>query len=215
LTAISRRLMLISRTARDHSMRTTKRAITWCCIAASLFVFSTAAFALDPVTLIVLRMLRDQVLSSTLEAGITSARLNAAPAAAPALPNGSITDAQLRGLVDEGFVYLSAGQRDEVYSSMQRLLADPRYAQARPFIIEEFARKAAAARVAHERLSHLSPTEQKEVALRTVAEYRQLPPDEGAQLLSLLRAGTAPIPRELNELILAAVADSPNDTEVH
>ena len=41
-------------------MPTTKRVIPRCCIAALLLVFSTAALALDPVTLIVLRMLRDQ-----------------------------------------------------------------------------------------------------------------------------------------------------------
>jgi hypothetical protein len=47
--------------------------------------------------------------------------------------------------------------------------------------------------------------EKKNIALRTVEEYRKLPPDEAAALLGVLRAGTAPIPRELNDLILAGV----------
>lgn len=178
------------------------------CAAMLLLSFCSDAIALDPITLGVLRLLRDQVLSSTVEAGVASATTSAPPRSAPGISMGSVpTNEQLRGLVDEGFVYLTPAQRDELYASMQKLLADPRYASARPLIVEEFARKAAAARMAHERLSKLSPEEQKQVALRTVQEYQQMPPEEAAQMLTVLRARTAPIPRELNDLILAGLAE--------
>lgn len=179
------------------------------CVAALLFSFCSSALAFDPVTLIVLRLLRDKVLSSAVEAGVTSAMANA-NASSPSdtgYPMGSPpANEQLRRLIDEGFVYLTPAQRDELYASMRKLLADPRYMSARPLIVEEFTRKAAAARMAHERLAKLSPEEKKEVALRTVQEYQQMPPEEAAQMLTVLRAGTAPIPRELNDLILAGLA---------
>ncbi len=176
------------------------------CAAASLF-FSCSALALDPVTLGVLRLLRDHVLSSTVEAGVTGATTKRALPGGAASSTGVPTNEQLKRLVDEGFVYLTSAQRDELCASMQRLLADPRYASARPLIVEEFARKAAAARMAHEQLSNLTAEEKKEVATRTVQEYRQMPPQEAAHMLEVLRAGTAPIPRELNELILAGLAE--------
>ena len=70
-------------------------------------------------------------------------------------------------------------------------------------IIQELAEKAAAVRGAHERLSALTLAEKQAIAVDARAEYERLTPDAREQLLQLLQSRTTPIPRDLNELILA------------
>jgi hypothetical protein len=100
-------------------------------------------------------------------------------------------------------VHLTAAQRAEIHASLMRMLADPKNALARPLIIEELAKKASAVRGAHERLSTLTVSEQRAIAADARAEYERLPAQEREQMLQLLQARVAPIPRELNDLILA------------
>lgn len=166
------------------------------------------AHAADPVTLLLLRMLRDQAVSSGVETAVD--RAQAAPKAAlPPVPEGyGISGEQLRTLIDTGFVHLAPAQRAEIYRSVIQMLADPKNAAARPLIIEELALKASAVRAAHERLAALSPAEKQAVAADLRSEYERLPADERAQLLRVLQAGVVPIPRDLGELILAEMARS-------
>ena len=63
-----------------------------------------------------------------------------------------------------------------------------------------------AVRSAHERLAALSPAEKRAIAVDARSEYERLKPQERDQLMQLLKAGVAPIPRDLNELILAEFA---------
>jgi hypothetical protein len=126
------------------------------------------------------------------------------PATPPALVGVyGISEEQLRGLIDAGFVHLTAAQRNAVYASLTRMLADPRNALARPLIIEELAQQASAVRGAHERLAALSTAEKRAIAADARAEYERLQPKEREQLLQLLQARVAPIPQDLNDLILA------------
>ena len=161
------------------------------------------AQAAEPLTLYLLKLMRDQMISSAVESAVNQSPPVAGPPPVAAL-NGvhGVSAEQLRGLIDTGFVHLTPAQRDEVYADLTRRLADPQHALARPMIIEQLARKAAAVRAAHERLTVLTPAEKRVVAAEAGAEYERLPAAERAQLLQLLRSRVVPIPRDLNDLIL-------------
>jgi hypothetical protein len=180
-----------------------------CRRALSLLLLTAAvaapAQAAEPLTLFILKMLRDQMASAAIESAVNTAAAPAAPKPQPRALEGvhGIGDEQLRGLIDVGFVHLSPAQRDEVYTSLVRMLADPRNAAARPLIIEELARQASMVRAAHERLAALSAADKRAIALDARAEFERLPREERDRLLQLLRSGMAPMPRDLNDLILA------------
>lgn len=164
------------------------------------------AQAAEPLTLFLLKMLRDQMATSMLESAVNA--LPGPKAVAPAAPAAlagvhGVDEAQLRGLIDAGFVHLSTAQRNEIYASLTRMLADPKNALARPLIIQELAERASAVRGAHERLAALNATQKRAIVADARAEYERLPPAERDQLLQLLQARLAPIPRDLNDLMLA------------
>lgn len=171
-----------------------------------LAIWCSASFAIDPLTLILLRVLRDQVISSSAQTAIEGMQRDEQRSAIAALPQSpyDLDDRKLRTLIDEGFVYLTSAQRDEVYAGVQRALSDPKNAQMRPYIIHELALKASAVRQAHERLAGLSYAEKKTIASQARDEYEKLPPEERQQMIQVLQSGIAPIPRDLNDMILAA-----------
>ncbi len=181
------------------------RAVLFTIIAAAM---SSPARAAEPLTLFILKMLRDQVATAAIESAANAAAAPVKPR--PQLPAlegvHGISEEQLRGLIDVGFVHLSSAQRADVYASLVRMLADPRNAPARPLIIEELARQASMVRGAHERLSALSAAEKRAIAIDTRSEFERLPQDDRDKLLQLLRSGVAPMPRDLNELILAELS---------
>jgi len=163
--------------------------------------------AAEPLTLFLLKMLRDQLATSAIE---SAARAAAAPPAAPPIMPAlegihGISEEQLRGLIDVGFVHLSAAQRAKVYASLVRMLADPRNAVARPLIIEEVARQASMVRGVHERLSALSAAEKRAIAAEARPEFERLPQEDLDKLMQLLRSGVAPVPRDLNDLLIAEI----------
>ncbi len=164
--------------------------------------------AAEPLTLFILKMLRDQMATGAIESAVNAASAPATPK--PQLPalEGvyGVSEEQLRGLIDVGFVHLSSAQRADVYTSLVRMLTDPRNAAARPLIIEEVARQASMVRGAHERLSALSPAEKRAIAADARSEFERLPQDDRDKLLQLLRSCVAPMPRDLNELILAELS---------
>ena len=173
-------------------------------ITLLLATVSAPAHAADPLTLYLLKMLRDQMATSVLESAVNSMPSPAKPPVSSALVGVyGVTEEQLRMLVDAGFVHLTATQRAEIHASLMNMLADPKNALARPLIIEELALQASAVRGAHERLSTLTAAEKRVIAADARAEYERLPALERGQLLQLLQARVAPIPRDLNDLILA------------
>lgn len=166
--------------------------------------------AAEPLTMILLHVLQQQ-LGDAIERNLPEA---AAPVAPPAELNAlpgvqGVSAAQLRELIDTGFVHLTRAQRDEVFSRVMRLLEDPKLVAARPLIVQEIAEKASAARAAHERLSSLSDSQKRRIARQTGEELRRLAPAERERFIRLLEARTTPIPRDLNDLILAAAAGAP------
>ncbi len=173
--------------------------------ALLLLIWSSASFAVDPLTLILLRMMRDQIISSSAQAAIESAQQDSARSGVAVFAPSPymLDDRKLRALIDEGFVYLTPAQRDEVYAGVRRALDDPKNAALRPMLMQELAQKASAARQAHERLSNLSDGEKKTIVGQMRSEYAELPPEERLRMLQVLQSGIVPIPRDLNDMILA------------
>ena len=175
--------------------------------AAVLLVSLAAPAAADPLTLILLRILRDQVITRSLETlwDAHTAQTSAQPQPSPLipLPQPAMGDRDVRRLIDEGFVHLSSAQREEVFAGVQRILNDPEHAAARGVIVEELAMKAAAVRQVHEQLRQLSAADKQRIAEQARAEYDRLPEEERRNFVQALRDGSVPIPRDLSELILA------------
>lgn len=174
-------------------------------IGLLLLTWSSASFAVDPLTLILLRVLRDQVISHSAQTaveGMQSEDKNRKVIVPPPSPY-ALEDSKLRALIDEGFVYLTPAQRDEVYVSVQRALADPKNANLRPMIVQELALKASAVRQAIEQLNNLSENQKQTIISQAREEYLKLTPEERRLMIQVLQSGMAPIPRELNERMLA------------
>lgn len=162
--------------------------------------------AAEPLSMFLLKLLRDQVISAGIENAVTGASV---PPPAPLTNVYGITEEQLRGLIDEGFVHLTSAQRAEVYSSLTRILTDPKNALSRPLIIEELAVQASVVRGTLERLSALTIAEKHAIVADARAEYARLSEEDRGRLVQLLQARVAPIPRDLNDQILAALLISP------
>jgi len=185
-------------------------------VGAIFASFSAATLAADPLTLFLLRMLRDQLISASIEAGVEAARnrpKEESPAAAAAAPRAAppvATEGQwLKGLIDESFVHLGPQQREELHASLTKILADPKNAAARSTILAEFTRQAIAMRDAHRALSRLSPDQMKEIASEARREYERLPSEQRQQMLQVLRQGVPGMPRALNDLMLAEFSSAP------
>lgn len=170
-----------------------------------LLVWCSGSFAVEPLTLILLRVLRDQLITSSAQAVVEGVQREGDRSRVAILPPPPyvLEDRKLRMLIDEGFVHLTAAQRDEVYSGVRRGLADPKNAHLQPMILQELALKASAVRQAHERLNNLSYGEKKAIAGQAREEYTGLSSDERLQMIQVLQSGIAPIPRDLNDMILA------------
>lgn len=183
-----------------------RRLLASALLAAVSAATSATAAAADPLTLILLRMLRDQIISSSIQSAVEgtspSAPKQTEPIVIPPAPY-DLGDEKLRALINEGFVHLTAAQREEVFAGVKRALADPQHAAARPVIIQELALKASAVRQAHEHLNNLSQGDKRSIAAQAREEYEKMPEQERLQMIQVLQSGIMPIPRDLNDMILA------------
>jgi hypothetical protein len=188
-------------------MRDVMRQVRSVCVAFVIALFCTPAFSIDPLTLLLLRVLRDKVISAGIENAVERAPSpQATPPLAPALPGvpyAGFDDAQLRQLIDEGFVYLTSAQRDQVYSSLRRIMADPKNAAEIPALIADLAIKASAVRQAHEQLSMLSSAQKRRIVSEAREEYEKMPIETREQMASVLRQRLVPLPVDLTDMILA------------
>lgn len=176
------------------ALRAATLGIAFCTVAAP-------ATAVDPLTLFLLRMLRDQAITSAIESGARMAPQASRPG--PGTPYISDESQRLRYLIDESFVHLSARQRVELHASLLRMLGDPKNAEVRSDILAEFTRQAVAMRDAHRHLARLTEADMRLIAADARAEFAKLPQDERQQMLQALRQGVPGMPRELNELLIA------------
>ncbi|MGQ0524924.1 MAG: hypothetical protein ACT4P8_14845 [Betaproteobacteria bacterium] len=174
-----------------------------------LAVWPAVVHAAEPLTLILLHIIRQQIANAVENAIEQAQKERERPVVVlPRAPH-DIDDQRLRALIDEGFIHLSRTQRDEVYASAKRILASTENSAARAALVQELAMKASAVRQAHEQLSALSSAEKRALAIEARGEYQKLPPDERQQMVQVLQAGIVPLPRDLNEMILAEFSSVP------
>jgi hypothetical protein len=186
------------------------------CLICVLLLFSASAAYADPILLLLLRMVRDQAISASVQAGVGALQQGAtipAPVYGFALPTPPIPrdseERHLRALLDDSFLHLSAAQRDAVFAGMRQVLNDPRNAQLRPQVVAEFALKARAVRESYLSLNQLSRAEKRTLATRAKAEFQRLPAGERQHLLEVLQSGMLPVPRDLNDIMLAEFSSVP------
>ena len=181
-------------------------------LCALLALWPSMVQAAEPLTLILLHIIRQQIANAVENAIEQAQKERERPVVV--IPRGphEIDDQKLRALIDEGFVHLTRAQRDEVFASAKRILAGTENTAQRAALVQELAIKASAVRQAHEHLSALSPAQKRALAIEARGEYEKLPADERQQMMQVLQAGIVPLPRDLNEMILAefgSVALSP------
>ena len=191
-------------------MRDVIRRVRNVSVAIAIAMVCAPVYAVDPLTLLLLRVLRDKMISTGIESAAEHAAVQQSmPPLAPSLPGLSgalfagFDDAQLRRLIDEGFVHLTSAQRDEVYASVRRIIADPKNAADVPAIIADLAIKASAVRQAHEQLTTLSFAQKQHIATEARDEYEKMPVETREQMASVLRQRLVPLPADLTDMILA------------
>jgi hypothetical protein len=182
-------------------------------IGAIFASWSTASFAVDPLVLFLLKMLRDQVISSAVEAGYDAARdaYDAPPVVAPlvvpgmppSLPPGASEGERLQALIDQSFIHLTPRQRAELYASFMKIVNDQANAAQRQVLIAQFTIQANKLRDAHRILSQLSDADMRGIVAQARREYEKLPAEQRAQMLQVLRRGIPGVPQALNEMMLA------------
>ena len=104
--------------------------------------------------------------------------------------------------------------RQQLESAVENAIEQARRERERPLVVvppdlHELALKASAVRQAHERLAALSQPEKKALAAQARGEYEKLPVEERQQMIEVLRTGVVPLPRDLNDMILAEFSSVP------
>jgi len=171
-----------------------------------LLGLAAPAPAADPLLMFLLSVAQEVIFAAARRhAAAPPEPTESAAVVASTYPGTGVEPAHVKRLIDEGFTHLSAAQRAEVFDSLHSELMNPKNAAVRAPMIEYFAQKAIAVRMAQERLANLSQSEKARLA----ADFRQqvagLPPEEAAQLAELLRRQVLPVPHDLNEMLLAAL----------
>lgn len=177
-------------------------------ICLLLAAWPSVSIAAEPLTMLLIHILRQQILNSV-QSAIEESEKERARAAAIPRSQYDIDDQKLKTLIDEGFVHLTAAQRNEVYVAVRRTLADPQNAAIRNHLVQELAVKAAAVREAHEQLSNLPPARKRAIVAEARGEYEKLPLAERQQMLQVLQSGIVPLPQDLNDMILAEFSRVP------
>ena len=167
-----------------------------------LLAIAAPVVAADPIVMLLLGIAREMAFNYVRER--LMAPRDPDPPAGPAVyPGTTVEPVHVRRLIDEGFGYLSRGQREEVFESLHASLMDPKNAAVRASMIEYFADRAVAMRTVQDRLRNLSSAEKTQLASEFREQVANLPPEETAQLAELLRRQVLPVPRDLNDMLLA------------
>lgn len=196
-------------------MARTWRSVRTAIPALVLLLCAPAAWAIDPLTLFLLRMLRDQTVSSSIEAGMDASQkrpgLDGTTATLPSLPPPPPTNEsqQLKATIDESFVHLGPQQRADLHASLMGMLNDPRNASSRDAILTEFNAQAQALRNSQRMLSRLSEADMRAIAAEARVEYERLPGDQRQQLLQALQRGVPGMPKTLQDVMLAEFSSVP------
>jgi hypothetical protein len=116
--------------------------------------------------------------------------------------------ADLQALVDESFGYLTATQRAELLAGLDKALSDPANGPHRDAIVTQFVSVARQVSFAHRQLERLSPEHKQALAQRFALNYRSLAPEHQQALSQQLRARALPLPADLNDMMLSALASA-------
>ena len=165
-----------------------------------LLACAAPAAAMDPVLMFVLGVVREMIESQAARA----APAVPMPDLQRAYPGTLVEPDQLRGLIDESFLYLQESQRREIFDALHAGLLEPKNAAVRAAMIDYFAEKARAVRAAQLHLSQLSWREKELLAGEFKKEVSALPAEEQARVGELLRRGLLPVPSDFNQLLLSA-----------
>ena len=171
-------------------------------LVSLLLAVAAPATAADPIVMLLLGIAREMAFNYVRER-LMAPRDPDPPPAPTAYAGTTIEPAQVRKLIDEGFGYLSRGQREEVFESLHASLMDPKNAAVRASMIEYFADRAMAMRMAQDRLRNLTTVEKSQLAAEFREQVAALSPTETAELAELLRRQVLPVPRDLNNMLLA------------
>jgi hypothetical protein len=161
------------------------------------------ALAVDPFAMFLIGIARDMVITYANRPPLPSEEV--LPDLALVYPGTTVEPDTLRRLIDDSFMYLSDGQRREIFDMLHAALMDPKNAAVRAPMIEYFARRALTIRAAQLHLAKLSWPEKERLALEFKTAYDALPLEEKAQLGEVMRRGLLPVPSDLGELLAAAI----------
>jgi len=171
------------------------------------------ARAADPILMFVLGFAKN-LLDSHLEAQAKRPAplpLNPLPPL-PAIAYKShktMTNDDLRALVEDSFTYLSREQRVELLSGLEKTLGDPALAVHRESILGEFVTVARQVGFTHRQLDRLSGAQKQAIADQFVANYCSLSANDQQTLMQQLRQRALPLPSDLNEMMLARLTVLP------
>lgn len=126
------------------------------------------------------------------------------PDMAKVYPGTTVEPVYMRRLIDDSYSYLSNSQREEIFDALNAELLKPTNAAMRGAYIQYFADRALMMRAAQLKLAQMPYREKQRLAEEFKTELASLPPEEQAQMGKLLRDGMLPVPRDLNQLLLAA-----------
>jgi len=166
----------------------------------------------DPVLMFFLGFAKN-LIESSIEANAKKQKPAPVPNAPVALPRGlpakpaaSLTPDDLRALVEDSFAYLDRQQRAELLTGLEKALADPANAAQRELMLEQFVGVARQVGFTHRQLQALSDAQKSALARQFAANYRNLAPEQQRALEQQLRLRALPLPSDLNEMMLTAVA---------
>ncbi len=193
---------------RSYQTRTRASAFRGIAAAVLLTLGTSSAWAADPLVLYLLRMLRDQIVMGAADAALERLNRPAPPRYGYPQPREASIPRQdepqrLKMVIEESYGYLAPAQRDEIHAALMRILGDPRNAALRPQIVASFVQTARAVQQAQQTLESLSQAQKHALASQARQEYERLGAGERRELMSILRAGQAPIPADLTEMMVA------------
>jgi hypothetical protein len=172
---------------------------------------------MDPIVLFLLKMLRDQIITSVADSAVKES-LKAPPPGEVTFGYGPLSVAprfagatepeRIRTMIDECFTDLSASERQQVYDGLMAVLDDPANAAERDAILAEFTQTAETVRLVRETLGRLSDADRQRILDGARAQFRRLTPDQQADMLALLRGGHAPLPRAFSAELAAALSSA-------
>jgi hypothetical protein len=169
-----------------------------------LFAGLVAPAAADPILMFLIGIAREMVINHANMPDSERVPEQLMPDFSLVYPGTSVEPKVLRQLIDDSFLYLSDGQRREIFDSLNAALLNPKNAAVRGTMIEYFAEKALTIRAAQLQLARMPWSEKQRIAAEFKTELAELSAEDQAQLGQLLRKGLLPVPNDLNQLLLAA-----------